>query len=98
MVRITNPWEEEYPLPELTDEERAAMEAIDINEIFRKAQAQLPIEERKCWKLTDMWGRTIKRFATKDEAIRWAIDANTRAEQLGVHMRYRVARDKGFDD
>lgn len=98
MIREVEPWEPDYPLPELTEAEQAVLDAINLDKVIAKCIAQLPPNERKCWKVTDMWGDTIKRYATREEALESAIERNERAESLGLKMRYRISRDQGYDE
>lgn len=98
MVRLTEPWDEQFPLPELTEEEKRAMDSIAFDKIMKKAIAQLPISERQCWKVTDTWGNTIQRFRTKQEALDSAMERNELARKWKLWMRYRIASDQGFDE
>jgi hypothetical protein len=78
--------------PPLTDEERAALDSIDLDGIWEKVEASLPPEERRPWRVTDRWGNTIVRHRTKAEAWADAIKRNRRAKARGIEMRYRVTK------
>jgi hypothetical protein len=86
------------PLPELTEDEARVLGAFDFETVWRKIQAKLPAEERRCWKVIDQWGNTIKRYKTEHEALESAIHRNKRAEHFKVSMRYRIDRDQGLDE
>lgn len=98
MIRRTMPWEEEHPLPKLSEKEKTALDKVDIDSIIAMAVAQLPPMERKCWKVMDIWGRLIKRYATRKAAVKSAINRNRRAKRWGLYMRYIIGRDEGFDE
>ena len=96
MVREAELWEMADTLPELTPNEKAAMDSFDAEAMFAEIEAQLPREQRKCWKVTDRWGNLIKRFRSKTEALASAMDRNHRATAMGLHMRYRIEQDEGY--
>jgi len=95
MIRLPEVWEE--PLPELTAAEKVVVDSIDFEKVWAECEAQLPIDERLCWKVTDRWGNTIKRYKTKAESLASAIERNKRAKEMGLYMRYRIGRDQGWD-
>jgi len=105
MVRETMVWEPEYPLPKLTAEDRQALNEIDINKIIASVVAEMPPEDvttlreqQKPWKVTDTFGNTIQRYKTKSDALASCIARNLLAREMGLWMRYRVARDQGWDE
>ena len=98
MVRLAEDyeWFAAHPdlLPELTEEEHEILEKFNIDKII----AQCGPDERRCWKVTDKWGNTIKRYKTEHEALESAAERNKRARDMGLWMSYRVAKDQGFDE
>ena len=81
-------------LPPLSDKEEEALSKVEIEKIL----AQIPPMEYKPWKVVDAWGNTIKRYASKEEALESAIERNIRAQEFGVWMRYSTQRDQGFQE
>ena len=98
MIRFRTLKEEIDELPPLTEEEKQALDKIDMKKVWAKCQAQLPVSERLTWKVTDAYGNTIKRYKTEEEAVASAIKRNALAEKWGLHMRYRVDHDQGWDE
>jgi hypothetical protein len=81
------------PLPQLTPEEKAALDSFDYTEYFHeKIEPLLPPEKHRPWRVTDRWGRVLKRHATREEAMDDARARNKRAREWGIDMRYRVGR------
>lgn len=78
---------------ELTAADEEALAEISIEKIM----CQVSPTEQNCWKVTDMWGNTIQRFKTFDEALDSALDRNFRAAEMKLWMRYLVSEDQGFD-
>ena len=82
----------------VTAGQQAACDKFRWEEVVKKIVAQLPPEERKCHKVCDRWGNTIKRFRTAEEAFISALERNVRARRWGLWMGYRAAKDQGWDE